>query len=270
MTDTVNRKKTLGLKISPTKASSLICKTPCLLFFLLTSLHHCSGKFGTPITDDVNKLLLLQQNIPVDYEIPVHYIPKEVSGVCWVVLNIYPLEQSLCKLATMFGALSSNKENIIVFIAMLKSLRFTFDHEELESAMQVFQCHYRERNLLSGLYFDYIKEILHAAAQGVGGFPCKPPPCVPHQETPDGRVQAWLSRSPVLLILVPLTACLLLLLWLAHSRRRRLRECDVERRDDSLSSPANAVPSVCISVPLYRTDDSTSATELVPRPQELG
>jgi hypothetical protein len=47
------------------------------------------------------------------------------------VLNIYPLEQSLCKLATMFGALSSNKENIIVFIAMLKSLRFTFDHEEL-------------------------------------------------------------------------------------------------------------------------------------------
>ncbi|CAL8329562.1 unnamed protein product [Boreogadus saida] len=247
-----------------------ICKTPCLLFFLLTSLHHCSGKFGTPITDDVNKLLLLQQNIPVDYEIPVHYIPKEVSGVCWVVLNIYPLEQSLCKLATMFGALSSNKENIIVFIAMLKSLRFTFDHEELESAMQVFQCHYRERNLLSGLYFDYIKEILHAAAQGVGGFPCKPPPCVPHQETPDGRVQAWLSRSPVLLILVPLTACLLLLLWLAHSRRRRLRECDVERRDDSLSSPANAVPSVCISVPLYRTDDSTSATELVPRPQELG
>ena len=31
----------------------------------------------------------------------------------------------------MFGAISSNKENIIVFIAMLKSLRFTFDHEEL-------------------------------------------------------------------------------------------------------------------------------------------
>lgn len=54
--------------------------------------------------------------------------------------------------------------------------------------MQVFQCHYRERNLLSGLYFDYIKEILHAAAQGVGGFPCKPPPCLPHQETPGEHV----------------------------------------------------------------------------------
>jgi len=50
-----------------------------------------------------------------------------------VVLNIYPLEQSLRKLASMFGAISSNKENIIIFIAMLKSLRFTFDHEELVS-----------------------------------------------------------------------------------------------------------------------------------------
>lgn len=55
------------------------------------------------------------------------------AGTCWVVLNIYPLEQSLRKLANMFGAISSNKENLIVFIAMLKSLRFTFDHEELVS-----------------------------------------------------------------------------------------------------------------------------------------
>ncbi|CAL8242194.1 unnamed protein product [Merluccius merluccius] len=250
-----------------------ICKTPCLLFFLLTSLHHCSGKFGKPITDDVNKLLLLQQNIPVDYEIPVHYIPKEVSGMCWVVLNAYPLEQSLCRLANMFGALSSNRENIVVFVAMLKSLRFTFDHEELESAMQVFQCHYRERKLLSGLYFDYLKEILHAAAQGVGGFPCKPPPCLPHQEKPgsqeDGRTQALLSSSPVLLILIPLTACLILLLWMAKSRRRRWRECDTETGRD-MPSPANMVPTVSISVPLHRAVDSASATELVPRRQELG
>lgn len=54
-----------------------------------------------------------------------------------MVLNIYPLEQSLRKLADMFGAISSNKENIIVFIAMLKSLRFTFDHEELVSNLQL-------------------------------------------------------------------------------------------------------------------------------------
>lgn len=36
----------------------------------------------------------------------------------------------------MFGAISSNKENIIVFIAMLKGLRFTFDHEELVGYQQ--------------------------------------------------------------------------------------------------------------------------------------
>lgn len=53
-----------------------------------------------------------------------------------MVLNIYPLEESLCKLGNMFGAISSNKENIIVFISMLKSLRFTFDHEELVSNQQ--------------------------------------------------------------------------------------------------------------------------------------
>lgn len=107
-----------------------------------------------------------KQNIPSDYEIPVQYIPKEVvrmtqrtqhddryttmtwsmflylfffvcffykAGACWLVLNIYPLEQSLRKLADMFGAISSNKDNITVFIAMLKGLRFTFDHEELVS-----------------------------------------------------------------------------------------------------------------------------------------
>ncbi|XP_075967836.1 kit ligand-like [Anarhichas minor] len=110
-----------------------ILKAPCLLLSLFTSLNLCSGKFGTPITDDVSKLSLLKQNIPSDYVIPVSYIPKEVAGTCWVVLNIYPLEQSLRKLAGMFGAISSNRENIIVFIAMLKSLRFTFDHEELVS-----------------------------------------------------------------------------------------------------------------------------------------
>ncbi|KAM9846051.1 uncharacterized protein ACBR49_011015 [Aulostomus maculatus] len=77
----------------------------------------------------------------------------------------------------MFGTISSNKENIIVFIAMLKSLRFTFDHEELETAMQVFQCHYQDGSLMSGLYFDYIKDVLNTAAQGTSGFSCKPPPC---------------------------------------------------------------------------------------------
>lgn len=48
-----------------------------------------------------------------------------------------------------------------------------------EAAMQLFQCHYRERGLMSGLYFDYVKDILQAAAsQGESSLSCKPPPCL--------------------------------------------------------------------------------------------
>lgn len=36
-----------------------ILKAPCLLLSLFTSLNLCSGKFMTPITDDVSKLSLL-------------------------------------------------------------------------------------------------------------------------------------------------------------------------------------------------------------------
>uniref|UniRef100_A0A672JQA6 Kit ligand n=1 Tax=Salarias fasciatus TaxID=181472 RepID=A0A672JQA6_SALFA len=192
-------------------------------WLLVTSLNLCSGKFGAPITDDVTKLTILKQNIPSDYEIPISYIPKEVGGSCWVVLNIYPLEQSLRNLANMFGAISSNKENIIVFIAMVKSLRFTFDHEELVSD-----------RLLSGLYFDYIKDILHTATQGTSGFSCKPPPCLNSQHTPgtvtvvsnafdhfllaggqeDNRRFSWSKRAPLLLALIPFTACVVLIVCL--------------------------------------------------------
>uniref|UniRef100_A0A8C2ZTX4 Kit ligand n=1 Tax=Cyclopterus lumpus TaxID=8103 RepID=A0A8C2ZTX4_CYCLU len=166
--------------------------------------------FGTPITDDVNLVSL--KNIFL-------YIPKEVAGTCWVVLNIYPLEQSLRKLASMFGAISSNRENIIVFIAMLKSLRFTFDHEELETAMQVFQCHYREGSLISGLYFDYIKDVLHAASQETSGFSCKPPPCVNPQQTPGTIIHLRLhflifNEAPLLLVLIPFTACVVIIVYL--------------------------------------------------------
>ncbi|XP_031721414.1 uncharacterized protein LOC116393328 [Anarrhichthys ocellatus] len=227
-----------------------ILKAPCLLLSLFTSLNLCSGKFGTPITDDVSKLSLLKQNIPSDYVIPVSYIPKEVAGTCWVVLNIYPLEQSLRKLAGMFGAISSNRENIIVFIAMLKSLRFTFDHEELETAMQVFQCHYQEGSLISGLYFDYIKDVLHAASQGTSGFSCKPPPCLNPQQTPGGREEgreySWSKRTPLLLALIPFTACVVLIVYLVKSGRL-LAVCNTE---NSQMVPSDMIPTVSVSIPL--------------------
>lgn len=50
--------------------------------------------------------------------------------------------------------------------------------------MQVFQCHYQEESLTSGLYFDYIKDILHAASQGTSSFSCKPSPCLNPPHTP--------------------------------------------------------------------------------------
>ncbi|XP_015235932.1 PREDICTED: uncharacterized protein LOC107088334 [Cyprinodon variegatus] len=227
-----------------------IISTTCVLWGLFSSFHLCSGKFGTPITDDVNKLSVLKQNIPSDYEIPVSYIPKEVAGTCWVVLNIYPLEQSLRKLASMFGSMSSNKDNIIVFIAMLKSLRFTFEHEELETAMQVFQCHYQEKSLLSGLYFDYIQDLLHVATHGTSTLSCKPPPCLNHQQTPEGqeksRKHSWLKRSPLLLVIIPFIACVVLIVWQVKSRRRLLA-CSTS--NGQTASP-DMIPTVSVSIPL--------------------
>ncbi|XP_034718855.1 uncharacterized protein LOC117938398 [Etheostoma cragini] len=243
-----------------------ILKAPCLLLSLFTSLNLCSGKFGTPITDDVSKLSLLKQNIPSDYEIPVSYIPKEVAGTCWVVLNIYPLEQSLRKLANMFGAISSNQENIIVFIAMLKSLRFTFDHEELETAMQLFQCHYQDGSLMSGLYFDYIKDVLHAASQGTSGLSCKPPPCLNPHQTPGGQKESrdrWTKRTPLLLALIPFTACVVVAVWLVKSGRL-LPVCNAE---NSQTAPSDMVPTVSISIPLQtltHAADTQPVGEFIP------
>uniref|UniRef100_A0A3B5KH73 Kit ligand n=1 Tax=Takifugu rubripes TaxID=31033 RepID=A0A3B5KH73_TAKRU len=157
---------------------------------------------------NLSQTVLQKQNVPSDYEIPVSSIPKDVAGTCWVVLNIYPLEQSLRNLAGMFGAVSSNREQISVFISMLKT------------AMQLFQCHYRERGLMSGLYFDYIKDILHAASQGTSGLPCKPPPCLNQHPSPggqeEGRGSSWSIRAPWILVLIPFTACAVILLWLVR------------------------------------------------------
>lgn len=52
----------------------------------------------------------------------------------------------------MFGANSSNKDNILVFIAMLKSLRFTYDHEELVSTLH--------SSMWAQTLFDQLKSIV--------------------------------------------------------------------------------------------------------------
>ncbi|XP_027899164.1 uncharacterized protein LOC114160677 isoform X1 [Xiphophorus couchianus] len=243
-----------------------IISTTCVLLGLFSSLHLCSGKFGTPITDDVSKLSVLKQNIPSDYEIPVGYIPREVAGTCWVVLNIYPLERSLEKLASMFGDMSSNRDDVNVFVTMLKSLRLTFDHEELETAMQVFQCHYREKSLLSGLYFDYIQDLLRAATQGTLSFSCKPQPCLNHPQTAEGQEESrkyrWLKSSSLLLVLIPFTACIVLIVWQVKSGRNSTA-CNTS--NGQTASP-DLIPTVSISIPLQtltHADDSQPTGEAI-------
>ncbi|XP_046873710.1 uncharacterized protein LOC124466080 isoform X1 [Hypomesus transpacificus] len=202
--------------------------TICVLLCLFLSLECCSGVSGNPITNDVSRLLLLKQNIPKNYEIPIHYIPKELCGMCWVILNSYPLEQSLKDLAQMFGAISSNKDEIIIFITMLQSLRLQLDHEELEATMQVFQCHYREEEWLSGQYFDYVRELLDSAAHMAREFRCKPPPCpasyihLPGREAQDHGLTR--SRNSLLsLLLLPATASVFLLVCVVKLRRGQQR-----------------------------------------------
>ncbi|XP_077565294.1 kit ligand-like [Stigmatopora nigra] len=233
-----------------------IFKATCVLLSLITSFNLCFGKFGTPITDDVNKLSLLKHNIPSDYEIPIHSIPKEVAGACWVVLNIYPLEQSIRNLVNKFGDVSSNKENLVVFISMLKTLRFTLDHQDLESAMQVFQCHYREERLKNELYFHYIEDLLHVASDdGVANFSCEaPPPCPNAENALGGRQESrdcrWWRRTPVFLVFVPVTACVFLIIWRLRSRRR----LPVDPPEDIQTAPRHDVSSVSVSIPLQRAD----------------
>lgn len=61
------------------------------------------------------------------------------GGMCWVHLNLYPAESSLKNLALKFGNVSSNRENITIFITMLQGLRVTIDNEELVNYTAVYE-----------------------------------------------------------------------------------------------------------------------------------
>lgn len=46
------------------------------------------------------------------------------SDVCWVDLNVYHLEESLKELAQKFGNISSNRDNIAIYIQTLQDIRY--------------------------------------------------------------------------------------------------------------------------------------------------
>ncbi|KAG7455778.1 hypothetical protein MATL_G00244580 [Megalops atlanticus] len=160
----------------------------CVCVFALATFVTCSSGIGNPITDDVNKVSLVKQNIPKDYKIPLYYIPKEVSGTCWLELNVYHLEVSLNTLAQMFGNISSNKENIAIFVTLLQDVRYRMG-ADLEGMMQDFECHYREERWETARYFDFVQDFFMTArskhqredeeegrSRGQREV-CEPPPC---------------------------------------------------------------------------------------------
>ncbi|XP_062856156.1 kit ligand a isoform X2 [Trichomycterus rosablanca] len=230
------------------KKSKIWIRT-CVHFLLYITVAAYSSEIGNPITDDIKKVSLLKQNIPKDYKITVQYLPKEVSGMCWVKLNVFPLEDSLKDLAQKFGNISSNKDNIETFIQMLREMRFHIGFG-LEQYMQEFQCHYREEKWLTGEYFKFVEDFFNTANSSRETVDCEPPPCPTTTKTTiatttatsasthhsqvslfavdptakqDGTNQRFLSelleRSLLSLLFIPLLAVVFLLIWKVKSRR---------------------------------------------------
>ncbi|KAJ8261933.1 hypothetical protein GJAV_G00160160 [Gymnothorax javanicus] len=212
----------------------------------------CSSGIGNPITDDVKVVTFLKQNIPKDYKIPIRYIPKEEGGHCWVELNVYHLEQSLKALSQMFGNISINRDNITIFVQMLRDVRFRIG-SALEWKMQDFECHYREEKWHTEHYFQYVEDFLIAARHRTGKEDCESPPCptttissITQSSTtdvyllnnstvtntgcttgagcsalpePEHQLQG-VQKSLASLLLIPLAAIMFLLVWKVRARKR--------------------------------------------------
>ncbi|XP_076861394.1 kit ligand b [Brachyhypopomus gauderio] len=210
----------------------------CVLVLLFSGIVTCSGVLGNPLTDDVATLKTLSENIPKDYKIAVRYISKDVGGACWLLLNLYPVENSLKMLAFKFGNLSSNRENITIFITMLQGLRFTIDSEELEEAMQVFQCHYRRGRWSTRRYFNHVKEVLIAFASMPHQFHCVPPPCdvttSPPRTPGHGSQKHLIDRvipGLLALFIIPGVATITLALRTVLCRRSRRHDTACQHHD---------------------------------------
>ncbi|XP_041935113.1 kit ligand b [Alosa sapidissima] len=203
-----------------------IGQSVCTFALLLSTLVTGGEKGRTPLTDDVGTLDVLKGNIPQDYRIPLNHAPKAVTGKCWLQLNLYPVEQSLKHLAHKFSNLSINRENITIFITMLQGLRFMLGNEELDLAMQAYECHFRTAHWPTDRYFDHVKEVFSTAANVSGILECAPPPCpstLPPSATPGRESQHLigerLKTSLPIVLLVPVLCILSLGTWMVAQRR---------------------------------------------------
>ncbi|XP_028307500.1 kit ligand a isoform X2 [Gouania willdenowi] len=221
----------------------------CVRFLLLITLAIRSYSLEVnPVTDDIYKLSTLKQNIPKDYKIPVRYIPKQEGGMCWVELNVFALETSLQDLAHKFGSISTNKNDLRIFILILQDLRLKMG--SVEMIMYDFECHYRDERWQTEQYFDFITEFLTAARNTSYSDNCDPPPCpsTPYTEPTEGYIHGSpvpdsraaveclnscstskesrllpevVERSLLSLLFIPLLALVFLLVWKIRSRRNQ-------------------------------------------------
>lgn len=217
----------------------------CVHFLLFITLGVHSDRLNVnPVTDDIAKLSTLRQNIPKDYLIPLVYIPKEEAGMCWMKLNIFYLEESLERLSEKFGNVSSNKENISIFIQILQEQRVHM--QDLNDIMLDFECHYREERFDTNQYFDFIEDLLRAVENKEDAHDCDVPPCPTSpltekysEESPTPTSNAPLcpndcktsqqqrllpevvERSLLSLLFIPLLAIVFLLVWKVRSRRNQ-------------------------------------------------
>ncbi|KAL4656789.1 kit ligand isoform X2 [Arapaima gigas] len=224
-----------------------ICIYVCV-HFLLYATFGTSSEIKSSISDDLERISLLKQNIPKDYRITIRHIPKEVGGMCWVVLNVFHLEESLKELAQKFGNISSNRDNIDIYIQTLQDVRFKIIRKgeiDLEPMMEEFQCHYREDRWQTGEYFDYVKDILSAANSKNETRNCKSPACPsaptelntsgPHSQvaacnglvpncsarTEHQYLPKIVQKSLLWILIIPLATGVLCLVWKINCRRRR-------------------------------------------------
>ncbi|XP_061531873.1 kit ligand a isoform X3 [Phycodurus eques] len=130
-----------------------------------------------------------KHNIPKDYKIPVHYVPKEEGGMCWVKLNVFYLEESLQDLAHKFGNISSNRKDISIFIQMLQELRLNMG--SVEAVMYDFECHFHEERWPTEQYFEFVSNFLASAQHRDDSDDCEPPPC---PTTPPMQTEQYLKE----------------------------------------------------------------------------
>ncbi|KAJ8245430.1 hypothetical protein GJAV_G00270650 [Gymnothorax javanicus] len=230
----------------------------CVCILLYSTFAACSRGTGSQRIDNDDGISLLKQNIPRDYKIPVRFIPREMSGKCWVELNVFHLEESLKSLAEKFGNVSSNRNNITVFVQMLRDVRYRIGFK-MESIMQDFECHYRIEECQTECFFDYVREVLSAASSIRDSEECDSPPCAttaPTELSTEGAVRTTSAKtdecfpasdyratvdrqylpedaqkSLLSLLLVSVAANICLVVWMLRGRRRRSLERNTESRN---------------------------------------